>query len=121
MRNVYDVHEFRARRALDAAYLQRAYDAAEEYAHLQEASSRTHKKVAGVSREHDRGTRRVDPLVAQFDGRLAQPLPRLPQLLGQVLCQHGFRRRPAVVRFAFRDPLLAVITLASTHPVIHES
>ena len=38
---------------------------------------RTHEEVAGLAREHDRAVRRVDPLIAERDGGLAQPLPRV--------------------------------------------
>ncbi len=83
---------------------------------MQEASPRTHEEAAGLSREHDRCARRVDPLVAEGDGGLAQPLPRVPQVLGQILGQRRLRRRPTVVRLAFLDPLLAMVALASAHP-----
>ena len=60
----------------------------------------------------------VDPLLAELGGRLAQPLPGVPQILGQILGQRRFGRRPAVVRLAFLDPLLAVVALAAGHTPI---
>ena len=39
----------------------------------------------------------------------------LAQVLGQLACERRLCRRPAVVRLAFRDPLLAVITLSPGH------
>ncbi len=116
VRNVDDVHELRARLALDAAHLRRSHGAAEEDADLQIASSRAHEKVAGVPREHDGGARRVDPLVAELDGGFAQPLPRVRQLVGQILCERRLGRGPAVVRLALLDPLLAVMALVCAHP-----
>ena len=50
-------------------------------------------------------------------GRFAEALPGLAQVHRQISGQRGLRRRPAVVRLAFGDPLLAVIALVSgSHP-----
>src|SRR5439155_222060 len=95
-----------------------AKGAVEEHAHLQVAPPRPHEEVEGVAREHDRSTRRVDPLVAESDGSLAQPLPRVAQVIGQILGQRRLGRRPTVVRCAFLDPLVAMVALASGHPLI---
>ena len=76
---------------------------------MQEASPRTHEKVAGRSREHDRGARRVDPLIAKRGSGFAHALPRFAQVVGQMLGQRGFGRRPAIVRLALLDPLRRVI------------
>ena len=62
--------------------------------------------------------RRVDPLLAELRRRLAQPLLRVLQVLAQIPRQRRFGRRPAIVRFAFLDPLLAVIALVARHAVI---
>ncbi|PYR79925.1 MAG: hypothetical protein DMF87_10115 [Acidobacteria bacterium] len=59
--------------------------------------------------------RGVDALLAEVRGGVAQPFPRVAQILGELARQRRFRRRPAVVRLAFSDPLLAVIALVTTH------
>src|SRR5262249_20122584 len=118
VRDVDNVHQLRPRPALDAAHLRSAYGAAEEEAHLQEAPSRTHKEVAGLPREHDRCAGCVDPLIAKPGGGLAQSLPRVSQVFGQIFCQRSFGRRPTVVRLAFFNPLLAMVTLAPRHSEI---
>ena len=89
--------------------------AAEEHADFEEVLLRTHEEVAGLAREHDRLVRGVDPLIAERRRGLAQPLPRVPQILGEIPRQRRFGRRPAVVRLAFLDPLLAVVALSTGH------
>src|SRR4029453_1941990 len=76
---------------------------------------RTDKEVTRLAREHDRLVGRVDPLRAERRGRFAQPLPGVLQILRQLPRQRRFRRRPAIVRLAFRDPLLAVVALMTCH------
>ena len=55
----------------------------------------------------------IDPLIAKRDGRLAQPLPGVAQVLREFLREGGFRRCPAIVLLPFLDPLLAVVALAA--------
>jgi len=74
------------------------------------------EEVARVARKHDARSRRVDALVAELGRGLAQPLPRLSKILGEIVSQRRLGRRPAVVRLAFLDPLLAVMALVSFHP-----
>jgi len=62
--------------------------------------------------------RRVDALFAELLGRFTQALPRLAQILRQVLRERRLGGRPAVVRFAFLDPLLAVVALSTGHATI---
>ena len=49
--------------------------------------------------------RGIDPLIAQRRRGLAQPLPRVLQILRQVLGQGRFGRRPAVVRLPCPRPI----------------
>jgi hypothetical protein len=72
---MYDVHELRRGLSLDTPYLRTGYSAAEKHAHLQEASSRSDKEIAGLSREHDRRSGRIDALVAEGCGGFAQSFP----------------------------------------------
>jgi hypothetical protein len=113
-----DVHELRLRRALDAVNLWRLHGASEEDADLKVTSPRTHEEVAGVAGEHDRGARRVDPLIAKSGCGFPQPLVGVFQILGQVSGERRFGRGPAVVGFAWLDQLLAMVALASGHPGI---
>ena len=62
-----------------------------------------------------RFVRGVDPLLAERDRRLAQPLPGVQKIFRQILRERGVGRRPAVVRLAFLDPLLAVAALSTGH------
>src|SRR6266851_871443 len=96
---------------VDTADLRRPYLAAQENAEFQKALLRAHKEVAGFAREHDRVVRRVDALITEGDGRLAYAFPCLPQIVGEILREGGFRGGPAVVRLVFLDPLLAVVAL----------
>ena len=57
----------------------------------------------------------VNPLIAEGNGGLAQPLPSVPQILGEFLRQNRFGGRPTVVLFSVLDPLLAVVALATGH------
>ena len=103
---------------IDAPHLRRLQRAAEEDAELEEGPLRAHEKVTGLSREHDRLVRRIDPLIAESDGRFAQPLPGVSQVLGEILGERRFGRRPAVVLLAFVNPLLAVVALPAGHAPI---
>src|SRR5262245_14289744 len=100
---------------MDAANLRRSNRPSEKHGDLEKVALRPHEEIAGLAREHDRIVRRVDALVAKLGGRLAQALPRVTQIVGELLRQRGLGRRPTVVRLAFLDPLLAVIALASGH------
>ena len=49
-----------------------------------------------------------------------QTLPRVLQILRQIVRQRSDGRRPTVVRFSFLDPLLAVVALSTGHTPIVE-
>src|SRR5262245_55212449 len=115
MPDMNDVHAFRLRRLHHTAHLRRLQRSAEEHANLEVVPLWTNEEVARPAREHDRLVRRVDALIAESDRCLAQPLPRLLQVLREISRESRFRRRPAVVRLAFLDPLLAVVALAAGH------
>jgi hypothetical protein len=72
---MYDVHELRRGLLLDTPYLRTGYSAAKKHAHLQEASSWTDKEIAGLSREHDRRSGRIDALVAKGCCGFTQSFP----------------------------------------------
>ena len=97
------------------AHLRRLDRASQHDPDLEVFRLRAHEEVADLLREHDRVVRRVDALLAELDRRLAQAFPRVLQVLGQFRRERRFGRRPAVVRFAFLDPLLAVKTLVARH------
>jgi hypothetical protein len=113
--DVDDVRHFRRRPSLDAPHLRRADGAAEKHAQLEGAAPRAHEEVARCAREHDRRARRVDSLIAEFDRGFAQAVVGVTQVFGQVGGQRRFGGGPAVVRRAFRDPLLAVVALVAPH------
>jgi hypothetical protein len=46
----------------------------------------------------------VDPLIAKGYSRLAHALPRVPQILRQILRESRLGCRPAVVLLSFRGP-----------------
>src|SRR4051794_1990857 len=115
MRDVDDVEDLRPRGRIRPLHLRRAQPAAEEDADLEVLPLRAHEEVAGRAREHDRFVGRIDALIAEIGGSLAQPLPRVLQVLRQVGGQRRLGGRPAVVRFACLDPLLAVIALVASH------
>jgi hypothetical protein len=115
MRDAEHVRDLGFRRPIDAPDLRRVDGAAEKHAHFEVGFLRPHEEIAGLAGEHDRVMRGVDPLFAECRGGLAEPLPRVEQILGKVARQRGFGRRPAVVRCARLNPLLAVIALVSGH------
>jgi hypothetical protein len=110
-----DVRHLCARHGLGASHLRRRLRAPEEDADLEKTAFRANEEVAGAAGEHDGPPRRVDPLPAKGSSGLAKTLPRLPEIVAQVFGEGGFRGRPAIVRFAGLDPLLAVMTLAPGH------
>jgi hypothetical protein len=54
-------------------------------------------------------------LIAEGNGCLAQPFPRIQQIVGECLRQSRFSGRPTVVLFSLLDPLLAVVALSTGH------
>jgi hypothetical protein len=52
-------------------------------------------------------------LLAERGRRFTNPLPRVAQIFRKVPGQRLLGRRPAVVRDACRDPLLAVVALVA--------
>src|SRR5262245_19795093 len=118
MRDSQDVRDLRLRSPADLPHLRRLHLAAEEDAHFEMAAPRPHEEVARVARKHDARARRVDALLAERHRGLAQPLPCVQQIFREILRERRLGRRPAVVRLAFLDPLLAVIALASLHSPI---
>ena len=102
--DAHHVRDLRLRALIGAPHLRVLQPARQEDADLEEALLRPDEEVAGLAREHDRVVRRVDPLIAEIGGGLAQPLPCLPQIVRQIPGQRRFGRRPAVVRFAVLDP-----------------
>jgi hypothetical protein len=58
--------------------------------------------------------RSVNPLFAKRNGCVPEPLPRIPQVMREVLRQ-SFGGRPTVVLFSVLDPLLAVIAFSTGH------
>jgi hypothetical protein len=110
-----DMYELGFRNPVDAPHLTRLDRAAEEHTDFQEPFPRTHEEVAGLSCEHDRVTGGVDPLLAKTGGRLAEALPRLPQILRQIPSQRRLGRCPAIVRLSPFDPLFAVVALPAGH------
>src|SRR6185369_14193270 len=111
------VHRLALRRRRGAPDLGRLQRTPEEEAHLEELFLRADEEVARLAREHDRVVRGVDALLAERRRRLAQPFPRLTQVIGQAARQRRFRRRPAVVRLAGFHPPLAVVALVAFHAV----
>ena len=115
MSDANDVRELRRSTLHDAADLRRPQRASQHDADLEIFRLRPHEEVTDLPREHDRVVRGVDALVAEFDCRLPDPIVGILQVLGQILGQRRLRRRPAVMRLAFINPLLAVVTLVARH------
>src|SRR5215472_7251593 len=87
----------------------------EEHAEFEKVPFRAHEEVAGLAREHDGFVRGVNPLIAEGNGGLAQPLPSIAQIVREFLRQSRFGGRPTVVLFSILDPLLAVVALSTSH------
>ena len=111
MRDLDDVRDLHLRFRLDALDPRRLDRAAQEDGQLEALPLRTHEEIARRPREHDAAARRVDALLAELDRGFTQPRVGVLQIFGQILRQRRFGRGPAVVRLAFCDPLLAVVTL----------
>jgi len=115
MLDVNDVVDLGLRRPVNPSHLRSLQGATEEYAEFEKVLLRTHEEVAGLAREHDRLVRSVNPLIAEGNGCLAQPLPSIPQIVREVLRQSSFGGRPAVVLFSVLNPSLAVVALSTGH------
>ena len=113
--DVNDVIYLGLRCGVASSHLGSLQRATEENADFEKIPLGTHEKVAGLAREHDRLVRSVNPLIAEGNGGLAQPFPRIPQIVGEFLCQSRFSGRPTVVLFSVLDPLLAVVALSTGH------
>src|SRR5579859_4740411 len=57
----------------------------------------------------------IDSLISTRDSGLAQAVPRIPQITGEVSRRYRLCRRPAVVRFSRGDPLLRVVAFPAGH------
>src|SRR6185436_4603544 len=116
-----DVRDLALRLALGALHLRRLDRAAQEDIDLEPLPLRPDEEVADLAREHDAAARGIDALLADLDGSLAQALPRFAQFLRELRGERVLGRGPAVVVFAFFDPLLAVVALASRHASVSGS
>jgi len=115
MADVQHVQRLRRRGADRLLDLRRLDGAPEKHVHFEKAAFRADEEIARLPREHDRLVRGVDPLPAELGGRLPQPFPGLAQVVVEVGGERGLGCRPAVVRLAGLDPLLAVITGMTVH------
>src|SRR5215472_5600592 len=115
MPDLNDMYYLGFRRPVRSSHLRSLQRATQEHAEFEKVLLRTHEEVAGLARKHDRFVRGVNPLIAEGNGGLAQPLPSIPQIIREVLSQSRFGSRPTVVLFSVLDPLLAVITLSTGH------
>jgi len=113
-----NVGELGFRRPFDPSHLRSLKRATEEHTEFEKVLLRSHEEVAGLAREHDRFVRGVNPLIAEGNGGLAQPLPRIPQIPREILGEGRFAGSPTVVLFSFLDPLLAVVALSPRHSAI---
>ena len=113
-----DVEELGLRGAVDAEDLRSLQRATEEDAEFEKALLGTHEEVTGFAREHDGFVRGVNALIAEGGGGFAQALPSVAEIFGEILGESGFGGGPTVVRFAFFDPLLAVVAVPSGHSAI---
>ena len=115
MPDLDEVRHLGLRDAIDATHLRRLQRPAEKDAELEEALLRPNEEVAGLAREHDRTVGRVDALFSQSHRGLAQTVPRVLKVLGEVPRERRLGGRPAVVRLALFDPLFAVVALSTGH------
>jgi|ERR1700679_1541973 len=116
--DVNDVIHLGLRCGVASSHLRSPQRATEEHAEFQKIPLGTHEEVAGLAREHDRLVRGVNPLVAEGNSRLAEPLPRFVQIVRKSLRQSGFSGCPTVVLFSILDPPLTVIALSTGHTQI---
>jgi hypothetical protein len=75
------------------------------------------EEVSGLTREHDRIVRRVNPLFTEIRCSFAQPLPRVVQIFRKAGRESLFCGGPAVVLLGRLDALVAVVTF-SAHGII---
>src|SRR5215469_7410660 len=113
--DVNDVIHLGLRRPVASSHLWSFQFATEEHTEFEKVPLRTNEEVAGVAREHDRLVRCVNPLLAKRNGCFPKPLPRIPQIVREVLCQSRFGGGPTVVLFSVLDPLLAVVAFSTGH------
>src|SRR5579862_3385231 len=110
-----EVGELQFRHALNASHLRRLQCATDEDAELKGVSFGAYKEVAGLSRKHDRLMGGIDSLISKGSSGLAQAVPGIAQITGEVSRRYGLCSRPAVVRFPRGDPLLAVVAFPAGH------
>ena len=115
MLDVNDVIDLGFRRPVNPSHVGSLQRATEENTEFEKIPLGTHKEVAGLAREHNRLVRGVNPLIAEGNGRLAQPFPSIPQIVGEFPRQSRFSGRPTVVLFSILDPLLAVMAFPTGH------
>jgi hypothetical protein len=118
VRDPQHVGELRPRPFHHITDLRRLDRPSEHHPDLEVFRLRAHEEIADLPRKHDRVVRGVYSLLAEFQGGLAQAFPRVPQVFGEFRRQRPFGRRPAIVRFAFLNPLFTVETLAAGHASI---
>jgi len=110
-----DVNDLGSRCAIDASHLGSLQRTAQEHTELEKVPFGAYEEVAGFPREHDRFMGGVDPLVSKRSSGLAQSLPRVSQILGEITCEGHLSGRPAVVLLPLFNPLLAVEALSTGH------
>src|SRR2546422_343508 len=110
-----EVGELRFRHSFNASHLRRLQCAPDEDAEFKGASFWAYKEVAGLSRKHDRLMGGIDSLISKRGSGLAQAVPGIAQIPREVSRRYRLCSRPAVVRFALRDPLLAVVAFPAVH------
>src|SRR5215472_8376712 len=113
--DVNDVIHLGLRCPVTSSHLRSFQLATKENAEFEKISLGTHEEVAGLAREHDRLVRGIDSLIAEANGRLAQPFPSIAQVVRKFPRQGRFGRRPTVVFFSVLDPLLAVVAFSTRH------
>src|SRR5262249_22960072 len=111
MADVNHVRPPAGRRRSHAAHLRRLARPTEKDAEFEPCGPGPDEEMAHGAREDDRVMRRVDSLLAEFRRGLPEALPCRAKILRQLFRQCGFRRRPAIVRRAWLNPLLAVVAL----------
>src|SRR5438552_2092613 len=75
MRDPCEIDDLCFRRPIDTLDLRRFDRPPQKQADFEITFPRPHEEIARLAGKHDRVMRRVDPLLAELDGRFAQPQP----------------------------------------------
>src|ERR1051325_7819021 len=118
MRDPDQVSDFGFRCPVHPLHLGSIQRAAKEHTHFEKVSFRPYEEITEPTGEHDRFMRGVDFLIAERHSGLAQPLPRVSQIIGKAASQGCLRGCPTVMLLTRFNPLFAVVACSPAHKEI---